>query len=518
MSGLSREMRGAVQEILFPALAEVGVGLERADAFLPPRLEDAFRRLEVAFSGVVSPSRTRSSLESVAARVDDHNRQEIRRVLSLDVRREDLGLGTFLDRFVQQNVDLIQSIPQRALGEVEGIVRSAHAGQIRVEALRDQIMARFDVSESRAALIARDQTLKANGQLNQLRQQAVGVREYEWIASRDERVREDHAALDGQRFSWLEPPIVDERTGRREHPGGDYQCRCTASPVLDGLLDSSPAAPVEGAGTFRAPPVQVRPVPLRETVVSPGFGFGPATAPAVESFAPQAPATLTGRLEQPVSPVSAVQEIRSRLGALRDEDGPLPVIQVQQATEVASTEIREGVEAWQEAWKHDSSRAAELADAGLAVVGAAPATVSEAAAEAARYLYAATQEALTNRGITSRVLYRGVGGAQAQEIRAAVEAARAAGQTHVNVRVRPLASWSRDPDVARDFADQPTGAKSVEVSRGTGVVIRSDVHRSRVFAAHDVDEGMSHGAAEREWVVLHPDGYASIPIEDIEFR
>lgn len=46
-------------------------------------------------------------------------------------------------------------------------------------------------------------------------------------------MRADHRRLNGKIFSWNAPPIVDMRTGRRGHPGDDYQCRCVAIPVFE---------------------------------------------------------------------------------------------------------------------------------------------------------------------------------------------------------------------------------------------------------------------------------------------
>jgi SPP1 gp7 family putative phage head morphogenesis protein len=73
------------------------------------------------------------------------------------------------------------------------------------------------------------------GQVTQARHQAAGVTEYVWRTSRDERVRQRHKELDGSRQKYSDPPVVDEATGRRAHPSDDFQCRCTADPVLPGI-------------------------------------------------------------------------------------------------------------------------------------------------------------------------------------------------------------------------------------------------------------------------------------------
>lgn len=91
--------------------------------------------------------------------------------------------------------------------------------------LSKKLQERADVSKSRAELIARDQTLKLNGAINQAKQTELGIDGYIWNTSNDEKVRKSHKALAGQEFSWSAPPDVG-------HPGQDIQCRCVAIPII----------------------------------------------------------------------------------------------------------------------------------------------------------------------------------------------------------------------------------------------------------------------------------------------
>ena len=54
----------------------------------------------------------------------------------------------------------------------------------------------------------------------------MGIEEYRWRTSKDERVRATHAANEGKVFRWDTPPA---ETG---HPGNDVQCRCDARPII----------------------------------------------------------------------------------------------------------------------------------------------------------------------------------------------------------------------------------------------------------------------------------------------
>ena len=51
-----------------------------------------------------------------------------------------------------------------------------------------------------------------------------GFQYYVWTTRKDDRVRPDHARLEGRIINWNDPPVVDLRSGRRRHPGEDYQC------------------------------------------------------------------------------------------------------------------------------------------------------------------------------------------------------------------------------------------------------------------------------------------------------
>lgn len=163
---------------------------------------------------------------------------QFRHVIKIEPFVGNTGLAAAMDVCVSTNVDLISSIPTELLTDVEAVVRPAVTSGVRVEELMRQVQGRFDVSESRAQLIARDQVGKWNGQLARERQEQLGITEYTWSTSKDIRVRVDHEALEGQVFQYSQPPIVDVRTGRTANPGEDYQCRCQALPRVAALLDA----------------------------------------------------------------------------------------------------------------------------------------------------------------------------------------------------------------------------------------------------------------------------------------
>ena len=135
-----------------------------------------------------------------------------------------------LDKAVKDNVDLIKSIPKEYHDRITEAIDKGIVGGDDSQTLKQAIKEIGDVTESRASLIARDQTSKMLSSLNEIRQTEIGIDAYIWSTAGDDRVRETHAANDGKRFYWNDPP---DETG---HPGEDVQCRCVADPDLSGLM------------------------------------------------------------------------------------------------------------------------------------------------------------------------------------------------------------------------------------------------------------------------------------------
>lgn len=160
-----------------------------------------------------------------------------RATLGIDIL-EDYYSGDLLQaalyEWVQNNVSLIKTIPQSALGEMMNAVRMGFAEGKSTAWIVGEIKRIYGTEKRHARLIARDQMAKLNADLTMAQQRDAGVEEYIWKTAGDSRVRDRHKELDGKTFKWSElPPIVDIKTGRRAHPGQDYQCRCIAKPKFD---------------------------------------------------------------------------------------------------------------------------------------------------------------------------------------------------------------------------------------------------------------------------------------------
>lgn len=141
-------------------------------------------------------------------------------------------VGRVVKASVKWNSDLIVSLQDEYKQTARDVIHDVFLNGDESGTLRSRLEQIEGVTESRAKLIARDQTQKLCSDLNQARQRDVGVSHYIWRGIDDGRERDSHIANNDQRFSWESPP---EETG---HPGEDIQCRCVADPDLSGLIEN----------------------------------------------------------------------------------------------------------------------------------------------------------------------------------------------------------------------------------------------------------------------------------------
>jgi len=133
--------------------------------------------------------------------------------------------------FIRENIKLIQSLPRNLLEQTEQLTLQAQRQGMPVKQLERLLKDRLGIAKRRAQLIARDQVSKYSGDVTKHNQTSSGITQYQWMTSRDERVRPEHRSLDGKIFNWDKPPVSD-KSGSRYHPRQGFRCRCDAIPVI----------------------------------------------------------------------------------------------------------------------------------------------------------------------------------------------------------------------------------------------------------------------------------------------
>ena len=171
-----------------------------------------------------------------AAATSDFQRAQLakqaRAAVGVDVRKLtgiDRAVPAQLEQFAKVNAQLITGLGARLADDIAEIVEDATVSGSRWETVAKRLAHAGLVTESRATLIARDQVGKLFGDINKQRQVNLGVTRYVWRTVRDNRVREEHEALDGDSIAWDSPPVEG-------HPGEAVNCRCYADPDFSDLL------------------------------------------------------------------------------------------------------------------------------------------------------------------------------------------------------------------------------------------------------------------------------------------
>jgi len=140
---------------------------------------------------------------------------------------------------------LIANIPEDYIGRVsQAVVQSIRQQPFENgRSLIQELMHIGGYTKERAALIARDQTSKMNAVINEARQLSIGIEEYIWRTSEDQRVvgnpsglypvgnakHGNHYERNGKIFRWDKPPSDG-------HAGYPIGCRCISIPVVDRSL------------------------------------------------------------------------------------------------------------------------------------------------------------------------------------------------------------------------------------------------------------------------------------------
>ena len=185
------------------------------------------------------------------------NRQfnmEVKSIAGIEAFVPDEKIQEFVEEKITENVDLIRTLPERHFEQIETTVEKAINQGWTPQRLEKSIPQAGSTSRFNAERIARDQIGKVQGQVIHERHDNLGLQNFIWSTSEDERVRGqgehdqfDHAALHGRKFSWKEgappfgEPVDDGPTLTGEltmsgFPGEDIQCRCTAQVVESELI------------------------------------------------------------------------------------------------------------------------------------------------------------------------------------------------------------------------------------------------------------------------------------------
>jgi SPP1 gp7 family putative phage head morphogenesis protein len=212
------------------------------------RIEGLFgglRRLVERLYGAAEQM-TRRIFQAEATRHTDQFAATVRNAIGIDIAavlRASPGLEERVSMAALRNAQNIKGLADDTTKRVaEAITRNLSQGGT-AKTLSKELQEAFAFEQKRADFIARNEVANAVSNLNQFRQQEAGVTEYRFRTSQDERVRDDHRAMEGKICRWDDETVYfNESTEKWEprssiggvelHPGLDYQCRCTGQAII----------------------------------------------------------------------------------------------------------------------------------------------------------------------------------------------------------------------------------------------------------------------------------------------
>lgn len=228
-----------IRERLIPSLPAIVEGFEQQTRVDDTKLDQTYgeiitrriRDIQIGIAVQIPDPRVKVRAEDQANNINRFNRNQFDRqittVLGVNPILNESWLEPQVSSFVERNAALIKDIPDQSLSRVETKLRTGIERGDSLTKITATVQDELRIAKNRAKLIARDQTSKFMGKLTELRQTSLGVEEYTWSTSRDERVRPTHQSKEGKKFRWDDPP---SDTG---HPKEDVSCRCEALPNLD---------------------------------------------------------------------------------------------------------------------------------------------------------------------------------------------------------------------------------------------------------------------------------------------
>lgn len=218
---------------------ETGVRFDAPDGGFGTIDDAVIRRILRSITKLARSAIRRSDLvrvlKTVAQRTDQSSSRELSRQLEtlgvqgIKIASASEDKPTVLEIFREEQLSLIQSLALDQVARVRKVLDKNRGA--RVEDVAKRIQSETGADRSKAELIARDQVLKLNSSLTEIKHRSAGITHYVWSTSGDERVRPGHRKLEGKRCAYADPPVVDD-SGRTANPGQDYSCRCVALPEL----------------------------------------------------------------------------------------------------------------------------------------------------------------------------------------------------------------------------------------------------------------------------------------------
>ena len=139
-------------------------------------------------------------------------------------RVREVIFSTVLEASIIRNVGLITTIPESVkLGLARKIFQIASGKFLSQNRVKKLLIDDYGLDESKADIIALDQSRKYENAVREASQVSEGIEEFIWDTMKDSKVRPEHRARQGRKYRWDSDDLK---------PGQAHNCRCSAIPVI----------------------------------------------------------------------------------------------------------------------------------------------------------------------------------------------------------------------------------------------------------------------------------------------
>lgn len=176
-----------------------------------------------------------SYTEHVTTILDDAGNQFDKTMKQINVIPPDLSPESIanISKEYTNNLDyFIKNWSEKTISELREEIKDMTLQGKRLDLVEELIEKKYNISKNKAHFLAENETSILIAKYRQYRFQSEGINSYKWRTRGDGKVRQWHKELNGQIFTWDTPPIIDDKTGQKGHPGETYNCRCLSICVV----------------------------------------------------------------------------------------------------------------------------------------------------------------------------------------------------------------------------------------------------------------------------------------------
>lgn len=155
------------------------------------------------------------------------------RNLGIVVKVDENVIKQFTDEYIENTELPIKNMAKRSIKRMrKEILPKIMEEGYTTESLTEMLEKEYGMTRRHAKFVAEQEARIVKSKIIKDRALSLGHNAYIWQTAHDKRVRKLHQELNGKKYYFNAPPIIDEY-GNRGNPGETFGCRCIARIILD---------------------------------------------------------------------------------------------------------------------------------------------------------------------------------------------------------------------------------------------------------------------------------------------